>query len=759
MLYLLMKKITIKHLAALLFMLMAAASASAQKKAYAVYTSNDNTLTFYYDNQMSSRPGSKYGLDYEFDTPQWYDYYCAIKKAVFTPSFADARPTRTSYWFAIPFDIDGEGSPLESPLEAIEGIEYLNTSAVTKMNSMFAGCKKLQELDVSHFNTANVTSMGNMFSGCSGLTSLNVTKFNTAKVTDMSAMFSGCSGLTSLNVTRFNTAKVTDMSAMFSGCSGLTSLNVTKFNTANVTNMSYMFHNCSGLTTLDVTKFDMGKVTGMSGMFGYCSGLTSLDLSGWETGNVTDMYGMFCCCKGLTSLDLSGWNTGNVTDMRRMFDNCQSLTTIYCGDEWNTDRVTDSSWMFSGCTCLVGGAGTAYNSSYTDEKYAHVDYGPTDPGYLTYKPHKSAYAGFNNGVLTFYYDMNKNQCPGTAYSLNYGSETPGWTTDHKYQITKVVFTPAFAEARPRSTHQWFEYQTNLQTIEGMGYLNTSKVTDMANMFYYCYGLSEISVGGFVTDKVTDMSNMFGYCWKVKNLDVSGWNTSAVKNMSRLFQGCEGITALNVKGWDTGNVTDMSYLFYDVGMESLDLGGWDTHNVTNMMGTFLYNFWLKHINLSGWNTAKVTNMNGMFQGIDEVEVLDLSSFNTKKVEDFDYMFAFCHKLRTIYCGEDWYVKSSATSESMFDECESLKGGEGTNYKQYWVSDGSFAHADGGTNNPGYLTLKSVPTGIDAPRLNDDGQMTDGEVQRFGVDGTRLSVQRRGLNIVRQADGTVKKVLVK
>ena len=72
--------------------------------------------------------------------------------------------------------------------------------------------------------------------------------------------------------------------------------------------------------------------------------------------------------------------------------------------------------------------------------------------------------------------------------------------------------------------------------------------------------------------------------------------------------------------------------------------------------------------------------------------------------------------------------------------------------------SFAHADGGPDNPGYLTLKSVATAIDdASHLNEG--LTNGDNQYFGVDGTRLSHQSSGLNLVRQADGTVRKVLVK
>ena len=80
------------------------------------------------------------------------------------------------------------------------------------------------------------------------------------------------------------------------------------------------------------------------------------------------------------------------------------------------------------------------------------------------------------------------------------------------------------------------------------------------------------------------------------------------------------------------------------------------------------------------------------------------------------------------------------------------------RAYYEEGVSFAHADGGPDNPGYLTLKSVATAIDdASHLNEG--LTNGNNQYFGIDGTRLSHQRSGLNLVRQADGTVRKVLVK
>ena len=94
---------------------------------------------------------------------------------------------------------------------------------------------------------------------------------------------------------------------------------------------------------------------------------------------------MFRGCTSLTTIDLSGWDTSKVTYMSTMFENCYYLKTIYVSDKWNISNVTDSEDMFGSCTGLVGGAGTTYNSSYTDKTYARIDGLNNLPGYLTLK--------------------------------------------------------------------------------------------------------------------------------------------------------------------------------------------------------------------------------------------------------------------------------------------------------------------------------------------------------------------------------------
>ena len=109
---------------------------------------------------------------------------------------------------------------------------------------------------------------------------------------------------------------------------------------------------------------------------------TTLDVSNFDTSNVTNMISMFSWSKA-TTLDVSNFDTSKVTNMSYMFYDFTNLKTIYVSNKFNTDKVTSSTNMFSGCTNLVGGAGTKYNSSYVDKKYARIDGGTSNPGYFT----------------------------------------------------------------------------------------------------------------------------------------------------------------------------------------------------------------------------------------------------------------------------------------------------------------------------------------------------------------------------------------
>lgn len=302
---------------------------------------------------------------------------------------------------------------LFTKLREFENMEVLNTSQVTSMRQMFAGCTELTSLDLSSFDTSKVTDMWGMFAQCSKLTNLNISNFDTSKVTkmawmfentgltgidlshfdtsqvtdmsgmfynnqilewvdvsnfdtskveNMEQMFNDCVQLKNLNLANFNTSSVTDMRDMFSGCNSLKSLNVSNFDTSKVTQMGGMFNGCWSLISLDVSSFVTSSVTNMGYMFYDCGGLKTLDLSHFDTSKVTNMSGMFGYCRLLTSLDLSNFNTENVTNMVSMFRNCQSLTSLDLSN-FNTARVTEMQSMFTQCENLISLNLSSFNMS------------------------------------------------------------------------------------------------------------------------------------------------------------------------------------------------------------------------------------------------------------------------------------------------------------------------------------------------------------------------------------------------------------
>ena len=124
---------------------------------------------------------------------------------------------------------------------------------------------------------------------------------------------------------------------------------------------------------------------------------------------------------------------------------------------------------------------------------------------------KKAWAKYDNSVksLTFYYG-EKGELGDGEYEVN-RSQEPGWITEHKADIVRVVFDVSFASARPTSCNSWFMECEKLEAIDGIENLNTSKVTDMWNMFYNCKSLTSLDLKTFDTHNVLGMSYMFFGC--------------------------------------------------------------------------------------------------------------------------------------------------------------------------------------------------------------------------------------------------------
>ena len=582
-------KTTLHRMFILLITLMSAIGANAQE-AYANYTPSNTTLTFYYDNQRNSRPGTTYDLNTGATDTGWDTdgTKTDVTKVVFAPSFVGARPTTTYDWFYY-----------MANLQSIEGMNYLNTSEVTNMAWMFSYCENLTSLDLSSFNTSKVTNMNSMFYNCSNLRTIYVGNgWSTEAVTSSSMMFINSTSLVGGKNTAWNASNPKDKT--YAHIDGGTSnpgyftekpkeayacytpenttltfyydhLRSTRLNTYDLNTGSQDADWYTDGTKSNVTQvvfdpsFAEARPTTTYRWFYQMTNLQAIEsICNLNTSEVTNMFGMFGVCKKMKILDLSSFNTAKVNNMGGMFWKCSELQTIYVGDGWSTAAVTGSSKMFEDCTELKGGQGTSYNSSYVDKTYAHIDGGPSNPGYFTAREAYACYTS-ENTTLTFYYD-NLRSSRSNTYNLNAGGTSPVWMTNGTYDnVTKVVFDPSFADARPTTTFSWLYGMTKLKTIEGMSYLNTSEVTNMSFMFYYCSGLTSFDLSNFNTPKVAQMDNMFGECSDLQTIYVGdGWNTEAVTSSSNMFYNCTSLVGGKNTAWNASNPKDMTYAHIDGG---------------------------------------------------------------------------------------------------------------------------------------------------------------------------------------------------
>ena len=314
---------------------------------------------------------------------------------------------------------------------------------------------------------------------------------------------------------------------------------------------------------------------------------------------------------------------------------------------------------------------------------------------------KKPYAVFDDATKTLTFKCEEKETLGTnEYELNRGTSFPAWCDLHKSEITKAVFAPSFAEARPTTCAYWFGSCKKLKNIEGIEFLNTEKVKNMGGMFYECICLENLDLSKFDTKKVTNMRNMFYNCQKLKTLDLSSFetdmvtnmesmfyncillntlkltnkfNTQKVEDMCSMFNSCKELKTLDLSGFDTQNVTDMRYMFnLCKSLESLDLSNFNTQKVTLMDNMFNQCLQLTSLDLSNFDTQKVTKMNNMFYYCTGLKTIDISNFNTQAVKNMDSMFRYCTNLATIYVGENFVTTNARSSDNMFDNCQLLKG---------------------------------------------------------------------------------------
>jgi|GEM_PF-1425651 len=155
-----------------------------------------------------------------------------------------------------------------------------------------------------------------------------------------------------------------------------------------------------------------------------------------------------------------------------------------------------------------------------------------------------------------------------------------------------------------------------------------------------------------------------------------FDTSKTTNMSNMFSGCTKLQTLDISTFDTANVTDMSYMFNgDSALKTITVDSTRfvaQDKLTTVEGMFKECQLLEKLDLRGFgNCSNLTTINSWFYNCKAMKVIDLSNFETStKLSDISFAFFYCSRNtgdspRTsagvaVYAKGKWICKDGVTT---------------------------------------------------------------------------------------------------
>ncbi len=340
------------------------------------------------------------------------------------------------------------------------------------------------------------------------------------------------------------------------------------------------------------------------------------------------------------------------------------------------------------------------------------------------------YAWYKNGIIYIYSNVDKiymNEDSSNAFfgflkltslDLSYFDTSKVtsmyWMLKNLYVLENLDVSH-FDTSNVTNMEDLFSGDKSLLSLD-VSHFDTSKVTTMRGLFYLLKKVTSLDLSHFNTSNVTSMRGMFSYMEILTSLDVSSFDTSNVVDMFSMFAYTRALTSLDLSNFNTSKVSNMGNMFAGAtNLTVLNVSSFDTHQVLDMGSMFLCTYALSSLDLSNFDTSNVINTASMFEQMTSLTTLDIRSFNTSSVRTMGAMFKNSTNLSVILVGSGWSTSSLKNKEDessdalcgsrgMFSGLTSIVGGAGTTYDSNHT-DKEYARVDGGSSNPGYLTLKS------------------------------------------------------
>lgn len=418
----------------------------------------------------------------------------------------------------------------------------------------------------------------------------------------------------------------------------------------------------------------------------------------------------------------------------------QKFAGLYAVFDSSSNYVALTASVSTGTYTVDWGDGSSpvTYSSGAQAQY-NYDYATVSSGTLTTRGYKQCIITVTpttGNLLTVALNAKYTQAAGYPTLPKYNSKWLDVIVGSPY-LTSMIVTPNGAVVSAHMLEQftlvsksssWVSFTDLFYYCYGLRKVNidanTSNVTDINAMYYYCINLEEAPY--FDTSNCTSMNYTFGGCYSLKSAPL--YDTTKVTSTQYMFQNCYDI--VEIPPYNTSNVTNMTYTFgncfslqtlpyFDTkkvtilqqtffackSLEEVPL--YDTSNVTSFAQTFSGCSSLRSVPL--FNMSNVNTVNGMFNTCSNL--VEVPKFNTATLADSGSFFASCTSLQTI---PQFDLANVTTTVSMFQGCTSLTSVPDLNLSKCTTANSMFA------------TCNSLPTigNLTTPNLTSAASMFSG-----------------------------------
>ncbi len=326
----------------------------------------------------------------------------------------------------------------------------------------------------------------------------------------------------------WNMKKCNSTSYMFSGCSSLFSADIdfTKWGRTtleDLTTCELMFNSCMnlGFTYMDFSGLDMPKLTTIYNWLAGCDSMKTVTLNGVKTPLLTNVSGLLVAdgvdspVEYFNAVEWEAPKVGTETDYRnnklvKVFMHNAAIKQVdFTGADLS--GLKTMAYMFNITTNLTHVHFESANlQSVTNASYLFVPVNQADDTY-----NQLQYVSFKDADLSSLKDMSFMffHCKD-ATTINIS--------------TKNIL-------KPEKCQKTFDQCRSVTEIQGLEDLDTSRVTDMSNMFYYCESMDNVTLDTLKFDRATNCTKMFKGA-EFKKVDLSNCSIPAT-NVYGMFKYC------------------------------------------------------------------------------------------------------------------------------------------------------------------------------------------------------------------------------